>query len=196
MRPGLVQAGHSVETTHDLDALTTSGQSTYDLVLSYTSLSSHREGHGDTTPESLTAGQTEALTGWVRDGGAFLGVHSATVSGEPNAAYRALLGGRFEHHPPQFTFTVYPMARAHPITEGIEAFTVRDEFYVNDVRPDLDVHMVALDRGVAHPMVWTRAEGDGRVAFIAMGHSEAVWDLAPYQRLLLQAIDWLTEVNR
>jgi type 1 glutamine amidotransferase len=55
------------------------------------------------------------------------------------------------------------------------------------------IHAVALDRGVAHPMVWSKTVGLGRVAYVAMGHGPAVWDLAPYRRLILQAIDWLTD---
>jgi type 1 glutamine amidotransferase len=102
------------------------------------------------------------------------------------------MGGVFVDHPPQFAFTVYPLYRLHPITAGIAAFTVHDEFYVQEHEPDVDLHMVALDRGVAYPMVWTRSEGQGRVAHIAMGHDGKVWSLAPYHQLMLQTVDWLT----
>ena len=193
IRPLLVREGHTVETTDDLDMLTRLEDTAYDLVLSYTSLSKHREGRGDTTPECLSDSQTSALAEWVSEGGALLGVHSATVSGQPNVAYRELLGARFLNHPPQFSFTVYPMAREHPITRGVEALTVRDEFYVQDATPSIQVHMVALDRGVAHPMVWSQPWGAGRVAYIGMGHGKAVWGHPSYQKLVLQAIEWLTE---
>ena len=33
---------------------------------------------------------------------------------------------------------------------------------------------------------------EGRVAHVGMGHDEKVWCLRPYQRLMLQAIAWLT----
>jgi type 1 glutamine amidotransferase len=42
-------------------------------------------------------------------------------------------------------------------------------------------------------MVWSKTVEKGRVVHIAPGHSREVWDLAPYQQLLLQAIEWLTE---
>lgn len=188
----LVGAGHAAVATYDLDALTRLDQENYDLVLSYTSLSRHREGEHDMHPETLTEAQTDALVNWVRRGGAFLAIHCATVSAKPNPPLRDLIGGIFLSHPPQFTFTVYPMARGHPITSGIEAFTVTDEFYIQEYDPSLDIHMVAIDRGIAHPMAWSKSFGAGRVAYVAMGHSEAVWRLEPYQQLLLQAIDWLT----
>ena len=190
--PLLKARGHNVTPTYDLDLLTHLDQGDYDLVLSYASLSKHREGKGDTTPETLSPAQTEALTTWVRAGHGLLGVHSATVSGQPNAAMRELFGARFESHPKEYSFAVYPMARPHPITHDIEAFCVKDEFYLQDAIAGLDVHMVAVDRGVAHPMVWTKTEGQGRVACVGMGHSALVWDLPQYRQLLLQAVDWLT----
>ena len=192
VKPLLVGAGHAVEATYNLNILSRLDREAYDLVLSYTSLSRHREGAQHTHPETLTTSQTDALINWVRDGGAFLGVHCATVSGKPNPALRDLIGGIFVAHPPEFSFTAYPMSRGHPITSGIGAFAVRDEFYVQEYDPSIDIHMVAVDRGIAHPMVWSKSHGAGRVVYVAMGHGEAVWGLEPYQRLLLQAIDWLT----
>ncbi|MBC7235453.1 MAG: ThuA domain-containing protein [Chloroflexi bacterium] len=193
MRRVLEKAGHTVEATYDLDTLLTLDQGLYDVVLSYTSFSRHREGRDDTHPETLSPAQTDSLVRWVRSGGALLGVHSATVSGAPNPALTALWGGLFVEHPPQFSFMVYPMRHRHPITADVDAFAVKDEFYIQDYDPAVNVHMVALDRGVAHPMVWTRMEGEGRVAYIAPGHHEGIWNLEPFQRLVLQAIDWLTE---
>jgi len=192
MRLLIEGAGYAIDPTYDLDLLTQLDRSDYDLVMSYTSLSPHREGHEDTSPETLTDDQVRGLTSWVSTGGALLAVHGATVSGIPNPAMRALLGGVFVSHPPQFSFMVYPMYRPHPITEGIEAFAVTDEFYVQEYDQSDDLHMVAIDRGVAYPMVWTREQGQGRVAHIAMGHGPAVWRLPQYQQLILQAVAWLT----
>jgi type 1 glutamine amidotransferase len=76
------------------------------------------------------------------------------------------------------------------VTEGLEPFATHDELYYQEVRPDVSVHMVAIDRGRAIPMVWTRAHGKGRVVHLAGGHSERVWALPEYRRLLRQAVEW------
>jgi type 1 glutamine amidotransferase len=183
--------GLQVEATYDLDCLLRLEENRYDVVLSYTCLSPRREGNNPTGPEKLTDAQVNGLVSWVRNGGALLAAHAATVIGESDPALGGLMGGVFVSHPPQFAFTVYPMFGEHPITAGIEAFTVHDEFYVETHTPAVQVHMVAFDRGVAYPMVWSKSEGGGRVAHIAPGHSREVWDLKPYQQLLLQAIEWL-----
>lgn len=190
MGPVLVAAGHSAEATYDLDTLTDLHEGSYDLVLLYTCLGGRRE--DGPHPVTFAGLHVQALVDWVRGGGTLLAVHSATVAGQSSPAMKALLGGVFVEHPPRFTFTVYPVFREHPITAGIAAFAVHDEFYMEVHEPSVDIHMVALDRGVAYPMVWTRSEGQGRVAHIAMGHDAEAWDLKPYRRLMRQAIDWLT----
>jgi type 1 glutamine amidotransferase len=191
MTPVLEAAGYTVRATYNLDDLIRLEESRPDVVLLYTSLSAPRE--GETRTAGHTPAQVEALVRWVRGGGRLMGVHAATVAGQFSVDFKALLGGAFISHPPQFSFTVYPLYHEHPITAGIEAFTVHDEFYVQQCDESIRIHMVALDRGIAHPMVWSKAEGLGRVAYVAMGHGLEVWTLEPYRRLVLQGVDWVTE---
>jgi type 1 glutamine amidotransferase len=190
MAPLLEKTGYEVNATYDLDTLTQI-EGRYDLVVLNTCIGEVRDDDGPTAPGFSTA-QAKSLAGWVRGGGGLLAVHAATVAGQTSSTLRALLGGVFVEHPPQFTFTVYPLYEEHPITAGIEAFTVHDEFYVQKYDDTIAIHAIALDRGVAHPMVWSKSEGQGRVAYIAMGHGPEVWELEPYQRLTLQAVEWLT----
>ena len=188
MTPLLEESGYRVTATADLDSL--KPLSEVDVLVQYTSLGgSVKDGRHAPDPD---AGQVAALVEWVRAGGGLLSAHCATVIEETNLPLRRLHGGRFLEHPPQFTFTVYPLSRPHPITEGVEAFTVYDELYKQAVEPDATIHMVALDRGVAHPMVWTRTEGRGRVAHVAPGHGPRVWGLEAYRRLMRQALSWVT----
>jgi type 1 glutamine amidotransferase len=191
MTPVIENAGHRVTATYEPEAIAQLGESGYDLVLLNTCIGERREDDGPTAL-GFTDAQAESLARWVRGGGGLLSMHAATVASQSSPALRALQGGIFVSHPPQFSFTVYPLYEEHPITAGIEAFAVYDEFYVQDYDPSVEIHMIALDQGVAHPMVWSKREGKGRVAYIAMGHDLGVWSLEPYQRLTLQAIDWLT----
>ena len=191
MRVLLEPQDYTVEPTYDLDVLARLDRAPVDLILSYTSLSRHREGYNDTGPDRLTDVQVSGLAAWLRGGGALLAAHSATVLGESNPLLGELIGGTFVSHPPQFSFTVYPLYREHPITAGVKAFTVHDEFYIQRYDAAVDVHMLALDRGVAHPMLWSKHEGQGRVAHVALGHGPDVWNLAPYRQLMSQTVQWL-----
>ena len=193
VRPLLEGAGCVVELTYDLNRLTQLDQSGVDLIISYTSLGKHREGYNDTGPEIMTLEQIRGLRRWVQAGGGLLAAHCATVLGDSDPEMGKLMGGVFVSHPPQFAFAVYPMAAEHPITAGIEAFSVHDEFYIEQLVAPVDIHMTAIDRGTAYPMAWSKSEGQGRVAHIAMGHSELVWNLPAYRHLMLQALEWVAQ---
>lgn len=188
--PLMEQAGYDVEQTYDherLETLTGSDQPPH-LVLVYTSLGGANDGTRVGT--DLRDTQVTGLRDYVASGGGLLVVHCGSVSGPECGAMRALVGGWFERHPKPFSFTVYPTYPSHPITDGIEAFEVFDEFYVQGTTDDITVHAVALLDGRAHPMVWSRSEGNGRVAYVANGHDTRSWAHPSVERLLVQAARW------
>lgn len=181
----------SVESTYDLDMLTQLEQTDYRVMISYTCLSKNAPDQETPTPERLTDEQVHGLTHWVQKGGALLAVHCATVIGGSDPELARLLGGAFISHPPPFNFTVCPIPDEHPITSGVSAFDVYDEFYVERCEPCVAIHMSALHEGRSYPMVWSRPEGVGRVVHIAPGHFTDVWSHPLYQRLLFQSVNWL-----
>jgi type 1 glutamine amidotransferase len=134
------------------------------------------------------------LAAWVSNGGALLGLHGATVSGQTSAEFRRLIGGVFVEHPEPFEFIVQPVRVS--AFEGLETFSVHDEFYIEQCEDDVVVRMVGIHENMDYPLVWTREEGRGRVAHIAMGHDEKVWSLPAYRRLLKATLAWLLEHRR
>lgn len=193
--PLLQEFGHRLDGAYNPSALTHLNDGAYDLVILYTCLSPTRE-DGSPATAILTDEQAVFLAEWLARGGAMLALHAATVSSNTSAIFHHLVGGRFIEHPPAFSFPVYPVYGEHLITKGIEAFSVHDEFYFEKAEEGVQVHMVAMDRGVAYPMVWSRMEGEGRVVHIAMGHDEGVWRQAPYRQLIVQAMQWLLQDAR
>jgi type 1 glutamine amidotransferase len=190
----LEEQGYAVRATYDFDALVRLRDS--DLILSYTCLSGPPEGETNPGPTGFSRAQLMALSQWVQEGGALLAAHAATVPGNTGPELERLLGGAFLSHPPEMTFTALPLSGWHPITDGIEAFEVHDELYIQRYHPSVQVHMVAEYQGAAHPIAWSRSEGRGRVAHVALGHSKDVWKLEAYQRLMLQTIEWLAKAAR
>ena len=189
----LATAGWQAESSYDLEHLTRLTDQTCDLVLNYTCFTKHVDGLENSGQEKMSDAQIEGLACWVRGGGAFLSAHASSVCGESGPGLSKLTGGIFVEHPPVCDFTVYPVYRPHPITDGIQAFPVYDEMYIEQCDSSVDVHMLAVERGVAYPLVWSKSEGRGRVAHVALGHSASVWELEPYRRLMLQTINWLTD---
>lgn len=185
--------GFEVRATYDTADLLSLGA--YDVVVLYTCYVEPPQDPED-APQ-YTAGisddQIQSLVQWVRAAGGLVAAHSATTIRPENQELQRLIGGRFVSHPPRFPFTVYPMDRRHPITQDVGPFTVVDELYTQEYA-DVDVHAVAVDRGAAHPMVWTRAEGQGRVVHLAPGHDAAVWRNDAYRKLMRQAVNWAAGV--
>ncbi len=194
MKPVFEAEGYRVESTYDLDVLRRLEQGDYDLLLSYTCFTKHRPDHDDTGPEKLTDDQLHGLTCWLWGGGSLLAAHAATVIGDSDPELGRLLGGVFISHPEPLTFTVAPLASEHPITAGLEAFEIYDEFYIERYDPAVEIHMAALYQGRLYPMAWSRTEANGRVVHIAPGHFPDVWNHPMYRRLMLQTAGWLTDI--
>lgn len=179
----------AITATYDADTLLTLAADGVDLVVLYTCLGGSNQ-HGRIAADRRSD-QDRALSDWVEGGGKLLAVHASAAMNEDNADLRRLLGGRFLHHPPQFDFTVTPLSREHPTSAGIGAFSIHDEFYFTTYDETVQIHTVAFDRGIAHPMSWTKAAGAGRVAYVAPGHHALVWNLAAYRQLMRQSVAWL-----
>lgn len=190
MTPVFHENGYAIQSTYEPDSLLHIKEKGMDIVAMYTCLGGSKE--GDKTGDDLNAKETEALVKWVRGGGRLLALRAATFVGESNPELRRLMGGVFISHPPQFSFRVHPMYREHPITKGIKAFTVHDEFYIQTYDDSVDIHMAAFNEDICHPMVWSKCEGSGEVAHIAMGHGPNVWEMASYRQLLFQTLGWLS----
>ena len=42
----------------------------------------------------------------------------------------------------------------------------------------------------SYPVVWCKAQGDGRIFYSAMGHREDVWENPTFLKMTSDAIDW------
>ena len=188
--PFLQAEGYEVQATRDFDSLLSLSISDTDVVMLYTCLNGTE--NGDLEGRDFSAEQTSALSSLVVSGCGLLALHAATVSGSGNKEKARLLGGAFVSHPPDMlSFTVTPVEQQHPIIDGIEAFEVFDEFYIERHDDSVDIHMTAGLDGDVYPMVWSRSEGKGKVVHIAPGHDQRTWNVPAYRKLLLQSMSWL-----
>jgi type 1 glutamine amidotransferase len=149
--------------------------------------------------------QQQALIDFVRDGGGFLGVHSATDTFYQWPEYGRLIGGYFDQHPWHQEVRIIA-DRFDPLVSFIgpslalsdEIYQIRDFAAGSHVVLRLDPSSVDLARDNVHrhpygwPLAWTRSYGSGRVFYTALGHEEAVWRDARFQTLLRNAVLWAT----
>ena len=155
--------------------------------------------------------QKQVLVDFVHNGGGFLGVHSATDTFYQWPEYGKLIGGYFDQHPWHQAVRVDVADRSDPLVAFLGAsVAISDEIYqIRDfdvggshVLLRLDPASVDLTRDNVHrhpygwPLAWTRAYGNGRVFYTALGHEEAVWRDSRYQTLLRNAVRWAIGSSR
>ncbi len=161
-----------------------------------------------------SAEEALALTGAVAAGGRLLALHatnSAIDAPAPGAArvfatpdampeFSALLGNRFLAHPRIAPYLIEPVEPAHPLVEGVGAFTTTDEIYVTatagDLRVLLDVAYdgpcpgFETDHGSGrHPVLYTRPVGRGEVTYLTLGHCRGRFDVADLGTADLGVVD-------
>jgi uncharacterized protein len=149
------------------------------------------------TPE-----QADALARYVDRGGRWLalhGTHSAIDPPDNGGPYRTprvlgkvaeLLGGQFLAHPPIEPYTVQITAPQHPLVAGIGPFEVRDELYVLELHPPLEVLLHARFTGECRgfeeghvaddeprPVLYLKRTGDGTVCYFTLGHCRGRFDV-------------------
>jgi type 1 glutamine amidotransferase len=138
----------------------------------------------------MTSEVENAFLQYVRGGKGLLVVHSGSAGYKETPVLRALMGGVFDHHPPQCEVTVQPQ-KGHPLTAGSAPFTVVDEHYHMLLDDDeADVFLTTTSEHGPQPGGWTRAEGAGRVCMLTPGHNVEVWLEPSFQVLLGNALRW------
>ncbi len=160
--------------------------SRYDAVLSYLDI------WGRVLPENAA----RSLADYLKNGGALLALHNGiSLQGDPELL--KLIGGRFVSHPAQEALTFRPAGGVHPITRGIEPFTLVEEPYRFAFTGDeIQVLLTYEYRGESYPAGWCREAGKGRVACLCPGHTPEKFDDHMHQKLIRQALDWCINKER
>ena len=94
-------------------------------------------------------------------------------------------------HPPRCEVKVRPIAD-HPVTEGVEPFTVRDEHYEIRVIAEDVIRLLESESesGGKQTAGYVRRLGDGKICVLTPGHILSVWKHPMFKKLVLNAIDW------
>src|SRR5262249_158476 len=129
---------------------------------------------------------------FVEGGGGLLNLHNAMGLYPEGGPYLKLVGGKYTGHGPLERFRVEVVDARHPVTRGVEDFSVADEQHT----PVRDTDKVPLlvgsrsDEGKTAPAGWAYEPGKGRVCHLAPGHTREALLQPMYQRLLRNAVAW------
>jgi type 1 glutamine amidotransferase len=147
-------------------------------------------------------GKTALMT-WIRNGGAFVGMHCATDTLYQYRPYVDMVGGTFDGHPWHQPVRVVVEDREHPSTAKLgDGFGVTDEIYqfANFERHPLHVLLSLDPKSVDvslgkradrdYALAWCKPWGRGRVFYTALGHRPELWSDAGYLGHVLGGIAW------
>ena len=183
----IAETGLSAAATQDRDAVLADRIRGKKLAVFYC------EGHGE--PEGrgwMTDDHERAVVEFVREGGGFIGVHGATVWFKDNPHYTEMIGGTFQGHGKFAEFPVKVVNRQHPITAGVEDYTVEDEPYVVEPGENIgDLLLTGEFDGKSNPLGWAKEFGKGRVVYLANGHDRRSLDMPAFKRLFANAVRWV-----
>jgi hypothetical protein len=136
------------------------------------------------TTGDLPVSAAQAVVEWVRDGGTFAGIHSASDTWLGVPEYVEMLGGEFIGHPPETSALVIVDDGEHEATRMLESpHVLFEEFYYLDKVDVTKIRMLLSIRRRPEPpadagywpLAWAKAFGRGRVVYSALGHREDVW---------------------
>jgi len=140
----------------------------------------------------MTPDQERAIVNFVEAGGGLMALHNATGLYPEGGPYLGLVGGTYKGHGPLERFRVTVVDRNHPITRGVADYEVADEQHTPT--PDLGkVHLLLESRsaeGVVGAAGWAYQAGQGRVCYLANGHTREAMFHPEYQKLLQNAVRW------
>lgn len=160
-----------------------------------------------TTGDVLDAAQRAAFERFVRAGGGYAGVHSASDTEYGWAWYGGLVGAFFRQHPQVQPATVRIEDARHPSTAHLQDPWLRpDEWYDFRSNPRAaGVQVLAtLDEttyagggmGTDHPIAWFQVYDGGRAWYTAGGHTVESWtDDPPLLGHVLGGIQYAASVS-
>jgi uncharacterized protein len=154
----------------------------------------------NTTGDILNTPQQAAFERFIRRGGGFVGIHSATDTEYEWLWYGKLVGAYFHSHPAIQLAVARRVDVTHPSTRSLPQEWIRaDEWY--NFRQPLDpgvTTLVTIDEdsysggimGQQHPLSWYHAYDGGRAWYTAMGHTIETYAEPEYLAHILGGIMW------
>jgi type 1 glutamine amidotransferase len=202
------QNGFTIDHTEDHAAFTDDNLARYDAVMFVL-----------TTGDVLGPNEQQALRRYMRRGGGYAGVHSASDTEHGWPWYGRLVGAYFKVHPLAYSAATFTNeAPRNTSTKHFPAsFEIHDEHYSFDHSPRGEVRvLLSIDEGSYtvnpntsllagqvvdghmgdHPMSWCHRNVGGPSWYTAIGHSDYLWSEPYFLQHLLGGIRIATGVAR
>lgn len=156
----------------------------------------------------LTDAQRAAFLNMLDQGTGLIALHHGVAAYPEWQEYPEIIGCKYFLKPQEWKGTkherckwkhdvemqVHIAAEDHPVTEGLQDFTLTDESYYGQCfDPDATVLLTTTAETSDEPLAQARNFNGSRVSYIQLGHGAHAFNDPNYQQLLAQAIRWVSE---
>ena len=187
----LEEEGFEVKITDTLATLKEDNLTSYDLIVP------------NWTQGTIEEDQLKPLLDAVAKGTGLAGLHGGMGDSFRMAVdYQFMVGGQWVAHPGDdgMEYNVRILDKDHPLTEGVEDFTVVSEQYYMHVDPAVKVHAVTrfpnaegpyqANGEVDMPVIWTKRWGEGKVYYNSLGHVAEIVRMPEVIDLMRKGFVW------
>ncbi|MDO9615707.1 MAG: ThuA domain-containing protein [Bacteroidota bacterium] len=154
-------------------------------------------------PKTISEAEKESYHKLLKSGKGLVFLHHSQCSYQAWDEYITIVGGKYheEKNTPQtstyqhdVTFAVKITDQKHPVTKGIKDFEILDEVYGNtEVLPGV-TPLLTTDHPQSSKIIgWTHKKENSRIVYIQPGHDKNGWFNPNYQKLVNQAIVFVSE---
>ncbi|GAB4016894.1 ThuA domain-containing protein [Spirosoma koreense] len=158
-----------------------------------------------TTGDVLNPTQESEFKRYIQAGGGYVGIHSASASEKDWDWFGQLTGAVFVNHPPDpVDGVVQVVDQKDPSTRHLpKRWPWKDEWY-NFKKRMTDVHVLLTadestyqggSEGTYHPLAWKHSFDGGRAFYTALGHLDAAYANALFQKHILGGIQYAIGKN-
>jgi type 1 glutamine amidotransferase len=188
------------ELPQEMDLLAPGLEKKYDLLLTY-----------DMNNFPVSNEQREQFAKLIESGMPLLVMHHSICGYDDWRPYWKMIGGKYLHQPAEIDGKLYPASsykygldiavevidKEHPITQGIENFTIRDEGYKGlYIREGNHILLKTDHPDATTELAWTTRHGKGTIFVIALGHDKQAYENPHFRKILFQGIQWCVNESR
>ena len=166
--------------------------SQYDLIINCKSNNLTSGNSAEWFESGVTEVGPAEFKAFIESGKGFLSLHAGNTYSSENCPDMArLIGNEFITHPARCSVTVTPV-KEHPVTNGVNAFTIRDEHYEIKLIGDGQDLLLTSESvtGGTQTAGYVKNIGSGRLCVLTPGHILSVWENPEFRKLLNNAIKW------
>ncbi len=141
-----------------------------------------------------------------REGKPMLFLHHALCSFQRWDGYKSMLGGKyvmagpgvdsalFSDYKHDIDMEIEVVDSQHPVTRGMEDFTIHDEGYSNITLAEGITPLLKTDHSDSSPLMgWTLTSDQSTIVYLMPGHDRQAYENPAFRQLMQQSIGWLAD---